>query len=258
VLAWRERAGDPERPGAPQPRFAVTDRHGGLSGAPYATLNLGVHVGDDPGAVAENRRRLAATVGVTPERLIFMSQMHGADVAVVSEPWRGDPPEVDALVTREPGLALAVLAADCAPVLLADHSAGVVAAAHAGRKGLLAGVVPATLTAMERLGARAASTLAAIGPAACGACYEVPAEMQQEVATRFPAAHSTTSRGTPGLDLPAAVVAALTECGVQVRPGPRSAGTPRCTIEDGDLYSYRRDRTTGRFAGLAWITDADG
>ncbi|MET7613886.1 laccase domain-containing protein, partial [Streptomyces seoulensis] len=124
--------------------FVFTDRWGGVSAAPYAELNLGGAVGDDPGAVRTNRELTAKALGVDPAGVVWMNQVHGAGVAVVDEPWGERPvPEVDALVTTRRGLALAVLTADCVPVLLADPVAGVVAAAHAGRPGMLAGVVPA-------------------------------------------------------------------------------------------------------------------
>ncbi|OSP43081.1 laccase, partial [Streptomyces sp. 13-12-16] len=129
--------------------FAFTDRWGGVSAAPYEELNLGGAVGDDPGAVRVNRELAAKSLGVDPARVVWMNQVHGADVAVVDEPWGERPvPEVDAIVTARRGLALAVLTADCVPVLLADPVAGVVAAAHAGRPGMTAGVVPAAVRAM--------------------------------------------------------------------------------------------------------------
>jgi polyphenol oxidase len=229
-------------------RFAFTDRFGGVSAAPYAELNLGGHVGDHPEAVIENRRRVAAAVGLPPERVLYMNQVHGNDVAVVDGPWRGAIPDVDALVTAERDLALAVLVADCVPVLLADAAAGVIAAAHAGRPGLVAGVVPQTLAAMRKLGAR--SIEAAIGPSVCGRCYEVPAAMQADVVAEVPAAVATTRLGTPAVDVAAGVAAQLADAGVAVRT--RSD----CTLEDDGLFSYRGDRTTGRFAGLTWMRSA--
>ncbi|WP_199835259.1 polyphenol oxidase family protein, partial [Streptomyces scabiei] len=114
--------------------FAFTDRWGGVSAAPYEQLNLGGAVGDDAGAVTANRELAAKSLGLEPDRVVWMNQVHGADVAVVDGPWgAGDLPSVDAVVTTRRGLALAVLTADCVPVLLADPVAGVAAAAHAGR-----------------------------------------------------------------------------------------------------------------------------
>jgi YfiH family protein len=227
---------------------AFTGRAGGVSGPPYDSLNLGGAVGDDPAAVHGNRRRAAAALGIDPARTVFMRQVHGADVAFVSAPETPGP--VDAVVTTVPGLALAVLVADCAPVLLADPAAGVVGAAHSGRPGTAAGVVPALVKAMCERGADPARMTAAIGPAACGRCYEVPAAMRDEVAAAVPAAYSTTSRGTPGLDIRAGVAEQLASAGVN-----GAAVDPRCTIEDPGLFSYRREGRTGRFAGYVWLNE---
>ncbi|WP_308212526.1 peptidoglycan editing factor PgeF [Actinomadura madurae] len=217
-----------------------------MSGPPYDSLNLGGAVGDDPAAVSANRRRAAAALGADPERTVFMRQVHGADVAHATSP--DLPGEADAVVTTVPGLALAVLVADCAPVLLADPVAGVVGAAHSGRPGTAAGVVPALVKAMRERGAEPARMTAAIGPAACGRCYEVPAAMRDEVAAAVPAAYATTARGTPGLDIRAGVAEQLAAAGVG-----RVETDPRCTIEDPGLFSYRREGRTGRFAGYVWL-----
>lgn len=229
--------------------FAFTDRWGGVSAAPYAELNLGGAVGDDPGAVRTNRELAAHSLGVDPDRVVWMNQVHGADALVVDEPWSGGPvPETDAIVTARRGLALAVLTADCVPVLLADPVAGVVAAAHAGRPGMLAGVVPAAVRAMTGLGADPARIVARTGPAVCGRCYEVPDAMRAEVAAAEPAAHAETSWGTPALDVAAGVAAQLDRLGVRDRER-----SPVCTLESEDHFSYRRDRTTGRLAGYVWL-----
>ena len=241
MLGWDERHG--------AARLAFTDRHGGVSAPPYDALNLGGHVGDDPAAVEANRGRVAAAFGVGPERLVFMTQVHGAGVAVVDAAWcerpAGEPlPEVDALVTARPGLALAVLVADCAPVLLADPAAGVVAAAHAGRRGMAAGVVHATLDAMESLGARAEQVVARVGPTVCGYCYEVPDELRASVAAAVPAGFGVTRRATPAVDVPSGVLSQLAARGVDAHwVGP-------CTLESADHYSFRRNRVTGRSAGV--------
>ncbi|MFF7049080.1 peptidoglycan editing factor PgeF [Streptomyces griseorubiginosus] len=229
--------------------FAFTDRWGGVSAAPYEELNLGGAVGDAPEAVATNRELAAKSLGLDPARVVWMNQVHGADVEVVSGPWGERPvPEVDAIVTAERGLALAVLTADCTPVLLADPVAGIVAAAHAGRPGMVAGVVPAALRAMTRLGADPARIVARTGPAVCGKCYEVPEEMRADVAAVEPAAHAETSWGTPAVDVTAGVHAQLDRLGVRDRQQ-----SPVCTIESGDHFSYRRERTTGRLAGYVWL-----
>ncbi|MEY9489203.1 YfiH family protein [Streptomyces calvus] len=229
--------------------FAFTDRWGGVSAAPYDELNLGGAVGDDPGAVRTNRELAAKSLGVDPGRVVWMNQVHGADAVVVEEPWGERPvPEVDAIVTARRGLALAVLTADCVPVLLADPVAGIAAAAHAGRPGLVAGVVPAAVRAMTEQGADPARIVARTGPAVCGRCYEVPSAMRAEVAAVEPAAHAETSWGTPAVDVAAGVHAQLERLGVRDREQ-----SPVCTLESADHFSYRRDRTTGRLAGYVWL-----
>jgi YfiH family protein len=230
--------------------FAFTDRWGGVSAAPYEELNLGGAVGDDPEAVRTNRELAAKSLGVDPATVVWMNQVHGADVAVVDGPWPAgaEIPRVDAVVTARRGLALAVLTADCVPVLLADPVAGVAAAAHAGRPGMIAGVVPAAVRAMTELGADPARIVARTGPAVCGRCYEVPEAMRAEVAAVEPAAHAETSWGTPAVDVAAGVHAQLTGLGVADR-----AQSPVCTLESGDHFSYRRDRSTGRLASYVWL-----
>ncbi|MFD5797756.1 peptidoglycan editing factor PgeF [Streptomyces diastatochromogenes] len=229
--------------------FAFTDRWGGVSAAPYEELNLGGAVGDDAAAVRENRELAAKSLGLDAGRVVWMNQVHGADVAVVDAPWGERPvPEVDAIVTARRGLALAVLTADCVPVLLADPVAGVVAAAHAGRPGMVKGIVPAAVRAMTELGAEPGRIVARTGPAVCGRCYEVPEQMRAEVAAVEPAAHAETSWGTPAVDVSAGVHAQLDRLGVCDR-----AQSPVCTLESGDHFSYRRDRTTGRLAGYVWL-----
>ncbi|MEE1765432.1 MULTISPECIES: peptidoglycan editing factor PgeF [unclassified Streptomyces] len=247
--------------------FAFTDRWGGVSAAPYEELNLGGAVGDDAAAVTTNRELAAKSLGLEPDRVVWMNQVHGADVAVVDGPWgspsaadsgpgsdpdscsvSGGIPAVDAIVTTRRGLALAVLTADCVPVLLADPVAGVVAAAHAGRPGMIAGVVPAAVRAMTGLGADPARIVARTGPAVCGRCYEVPEAMRAEVATVEPAAYAETSWGTPSVDVCAGVHAQLERLGVRDREQ-----SPVCTLESRDHFSYRRDRATGRLAGYVWL-----
>ncbi|MCQ4081514.1 peptidoglycan editing factor PgeF [Streptomyces sp. RB6PN25] len=229
--------------------FAFTDRWGGVSAAPYDTLNLGGAVGDDPAAVHTNRELAAKALGLDPAAVVWMNQVHGNDVAVVAAPWGdGEVPAVDAVVTTRRGLSLAVLTADCVPVLLADPVAGVVGAAHAGRPGLVKGVVPAAVEAMAGLGARPERITVVTGPAVCGHCYEVPEAMREQVAAVAPEARSTTSWGTPALDVAAGVHGQLAGVGVQDVTG---AGV--CTLESADHFSYRRERTTGRLAGYVWL-----
>ncbi|TGB03081.1 peptidoglycan editing factor PgeF [Streptomyces sp. MZ04] len=230
--------------------FAFTDRWGGVSAVPYEELNLGGAVGDDPQAVRTNRDLAAKSLGIDAARVVWMNQVHGPDVAVVDGPWGAEAelPAVDAVVTARRGLALAVLTADCTPVLLADPVAKVAAAAHAGRPGMIAGVVPAAVEAMVRLGADPARIVARTGPAVCGRCYEVPEAMRADVAAVEPAAYAETSWGTPAVDVTAGVHAQLERLGVRDREQ-----SPVCTLESGDHFSYRRDRTTGRLAGYVWL-----
>ncbi|MEV0472053.1 peptidoglycan editing factor PgeF [Streptomyces prunicolor] len=229
--------------------FAFTDRWGGVSAVPYEELNLGGAVGDDPEAVRTNRELAAKSLGLDPALVVWMNQVHGADVAVVEGPWgSSDVPSVDAVVTARRGLALAVLTADCTPVLLADAVAGIAGAAHAGRPGMVAGVVPAAVAAMVELGADPARIIARTGPAVCGRCYEVPADMRADVAAVEPAAYAETSWGTPAVDVTAGAHAQLDRLGVRDREQ-----SPVCTRESGDHFSYRRDRTTGRLASYVWL-----
>ncbi|WP_431773032.1 peptidoglycan editing factor PgeF [Streptomyces cucumeris] len=230
--------------------FAFTDRWGGVSAAPYDELNLGGAVGDAPQAVRTNRELAAKAMGLDPAAVVWMNQVHGRDVAVVDGPWTGDEeiPAVDAVVTTRRGLALAVLTADCTPVLLADPVAGVAGAAHAGRPGLVAGVVPAVVGAMVARGADPARIVARTGPAVCGRCYEVPAAMRAEVAETVPEAWAETGWGTPAVDVAAGVRAQLAREGVQM-----DGQSHICTLESADHFSYRREHTTGRLASYVWL-----
>ena len=178
--------------------------------------------------------------------LVFAEQVHGSAVAVVRAPVPRAVAGVDALVTATPGLALVVLSADCLGVLLVDPAAGVAAAAHAGRRGLVSGVLQATLAAMRELGATAAGTTAVLGPAACGRCYELPAGLADEVEAAVPGARSTTRQGTAAVDLAAGAAGVLRSQGVRE---VRAVGG--CTIEQPRmLFSYRRSGRTGRHAAF--------
>ena len=234
VFFWRDDLGGIRR--------AFTDRSGGVSEPPYAALNLGGHVGDDPGAVRENRARVASALGVEPPRLVFMDQCHGSDVAVVTDRPDGALP-VDGVVTAEPDLALAVLVADCTPVLLSDEAAGVVGAVHAGRPGMTTGVLAQAISAMRDLGAT--QIAAVVGPSVCGRCYEVPLQMREAAASVSPEASAVSWTGTPAIDVASGVVAQLRSAGVD-----ELTWVPGCAREDESLFSYRRDGTTGRFAGV--------
>ena len=242
---------------APGVHAAFTRRRGGVSRPPYDSLNMSTGSGDSEQAVARNRQLVAAACGLAPDRMTWMRQVHGADVGRVPDPGRprsgpwsgaGSSPPRDACFTSVPGLALGVLSADCPAVLLADPAAGIIGAAHSGRPGTALGVVPALMRAMTGAGADPARTRALIGPAICGGCYEVPEQMRDDVAAAVPGSGCLTRAGTPGLDLRAGIAGQLAAAGVrQVRIDDR------CTAEDRDLYSYRRDGRTGRFAGLIWL-----
>jgi YfiH family protein len=235
---------------------AFSGRSGGASGGPHQSLNLGLRVGDDLPRVLSNRRRVATVLGLAGMPWAVARQVHSARVLRVEDarslgqgPPEAKPPvgEGDGLVTAAPGVVLAVLTADCAPVLLADPAAGVVGAVHAGWRGLAAGVVEAGVAALAALGADPAATVGLVGPAVGGCCYEVGADVRAAVGDRYPAALATTRGGRPSLDPAAAAAAALAAAGVAE---VRVAG--ECTHDlDERFFSYRRDRgKTGRQAGL--------
>jgi YfiH family protein len=212
-------------------------RAGGVSTGIYASLNAGTGSKDGDDAVRENRRRIAAAFGVQPQQLVGVHQVHSARAVFVDAPWRGERPHADALVTATPGLVLSVLTADCAPVLLADSDARVVAAAHAGWKGALAGVLDETVRLMREHGARRIS--AAIGPCIHQASYEVGPEFEARFLASDPAhaRHFAPGRGDRSqFDLPgfcAARLGALDVARVEVLPLDTCART-------GDLFSHRR------------------
>ncbi|MBF9070979.1 polyphenol oxidase family protein [Streptacidiphilus fuscans] len=228
-------------------RVGFSDRWGGVSPEPYAELNLGGAVGDDPAAVRENRRLAAHALGIDPADVVWMNQVHGAEgfIATGRQP-DGEAPSVDAVATARPGLALAVLTADCTPILLADTEAGVLGAAHVGRPGLAKGVADTVVALMRDLGAERIE--AVVGPSICGRCYEVPDALRAEVAAGTPEAYAETSWGTPALDIPAGVRAQLARQEVTVREVPHL-----CTLESEDHFSYRRASRTGRLASYIWL-----
>jgi polyphenol oxidase len=223
-----------------------TGRGGGVSSGPFGTLNLSFAVGDVPDAVRVNRDRVLRAITPGPQRLAWMRQAHGARVVLAAE---GPSPEADAIFTDSPAFALGALTADCAPVLLADPVTRLIGAAHAGRPGLAAGVVPALVAAMARAGADPSRMRAAVGPAICGSCYEVPPAMCDQVAAAVPESACTTARGTRGIDLRAGLHAQLATVGITA-----IVDDARCTAESADLFSYRRDGMTGRSAGVIWRT----
>lgn len=229
-------------------RRVTTTRAGGASAPPFDTFNLGDHVGDDPAAVAANRVRLASSIGLPPDHVVWMNQVHGDHVEIVDGPCECAFDDTDALVTATPRIALAVITADCVPVLMSDARAGVVGAAHAGRVGAAGGIALRTLEAMVAAGARVEDVSVLLGPAVSGPNYEVPEEMAADVEARLPGSRTTSSRGTPALDLRAGLARQLAEAGVRAIDID-----PRCTVEDEALFSHRRDAPTGRLASLVWM-----
>ncbi|XVS63034.1 peptidoglycan editing factor PgeF [Actinosynnema sp. CA-299493] len=229
-------------------RRVLTTREGGVSKPPYDSFNLGDHVGDDPADVGANRKRLAEGIGLSPDRLVWMEQVHGRTVGVVDGPVSEPLEATDAVVTTRERLGLVVLTADCVPVLLGDPGAGVVAAVHAGRVGARVGVIPATLDRMVELGARKDGIEVLLGPAVCGQCYEVPAAMRDDVEKHLPGSAAKTRSGKPSLDLRAGIWQQLADAGVG-----RIGVDPRCTVEEKSLFSHRRDPGTGRLAGVVWM-----
>ncbi|ARU46460.1 peptidoglycan editing factor PgeF [Corynebacterium silvaticum] len=229
-------------------RKVFTTRAGGVSLPPYDSFNLGDHVGDALANVTSNRKRLARVIGLEPHNIVWMEQIHSVNVTVVTQPQETPVEATDALVSTTRGLALAVLAADCVPVLLSDTETGVVAAVHAGRMGARNGIVRKTIETMADLGATPRNIHALLGPAASGRHYEVPLEMAADVERHLPGARVKTRKGTPGLDLRRGLARQLLQLGVKAIDID-----PRCTIEDKELFSYRREGTTGRHAGLVWL-----
>ena len=212
-----------------------TNRHGGFSHGDYSSWNLASHVGDDQADVERNLEKLRERIG----DFAIMSQVHGDTVFVVDKVPE-QVPVADALITANPELALVVMVADCIPLLL--RSEKLVAAVHVGRAGLMNSISLKSVAMMSALGAT--QITGSIGPAICGKCYEVPKDLHDEVVARHPLAASKSKTGTPALDLPRALIAALAKVNV---PVGISAG---CTLEDEDLFSYRRNQRTGRQAGV--------
>jgi YfiH family protein len=245
----------------------VSTRHGGVSTGAYDSLNLGGHVGDDPDAVVENRNRLAAALG--PDRLTFADQRHTDRVAVVTQELAGRGhggtadaaaafPATDAMITNLPGVALAILVADCAPVVLYDPVRRVIGVAHSGRVGTIKGVVPKTITAMTAaFGSARADLLIGIGPAIGAASYEIGAAEASEVMAAF---------GGPELLTPSRPGHAMFDLTGAIRRQLREAGVPSGNVHDlstdtrtntDDFFSDRATRPCGRFAAIAVLPASD-
>jgi YfiH family protein len=212
------------------PHF-FTDRRGGESLGVYESLNLALHVGDDPAVVNSNRKKIGSAQ--------FMNQVHGDHIEVI-DALTLEIPTCDGLITTTPNLPLVVMVADCIPLLLVSKEA--VGAIHVGRAGLVNRIGLKAIHVMRSLGA--IEIHAVLGPSICGGCYEVPFQMQQNVMADCPRAYATTRKGTPGLDLPKALISDLVSAGVTYE------ASTICTFEDERYFSHRRQNPTGRFAGV--------
>ena len=219
--------------------YSFTDRTGGLSTGAFLSNNVATHVGDEVATVLENRARLESDLGLPIQ---FMDQVHGDVVATIGNEIVAAP-TADALITQNAGIGLAVMVADCIPLLLSNASS--VAAVHVGRKGLMNEVAMSAIQAMRSIDS--SEITAVVGPSICGQCYEVSEGIYEEVSTRFPPAASTTSDGGFALNLSRALMDQLQKSGVRV------VDEGRCTVEDSSLYSYRRDGVTGRQVGVVWL-----
>lgn len=229
---------------------AFSGRRGGTSTGRFAEANLSASVGDDPDAVRENRRRLLEAAGLGGRPLLTVRQGHGAAVVRVGS---ADAPHdllrpldvvADGLVTTDRDVVLMVGAADCLPVVLADPDRAV-AVLHVGRRGLTAGLVEAGVGALVDAGADLTATVAFLGPCIGACCYALPPALSAQVAHRYAAAAAVTRDGSASVDLAAATREALGRAGVEVVHADE-----RCTVDDGELFSVRRDGSTGCQAGL--------
>jgi polyphenol oxidase len=247
---------------------AVTARDGGVSSGPYATLNLSLTVDDDPARVLENRRRLAAAFDVGPGDFVFARQVHGAGVRIVGPADRGSGaftvddavPDTDALVTASPDVVLAILAADCVPIVLHDPAAGVLACVHAGWRGTVAWISAAAVAAMQSLGSRPSDVIAGVGPAAAPDRYQVGADVHEAVTQVFGPAADGLLRpdpATPGrwiLDLWSANRHILREAGL---PDSQIHITtlPTGPAGNSQFFSDRAARPCGRLALVARLRE---
>lgn len=230
----------PELAAYPNLRHAFFTRRGGVSEGIYASLNGGLGSSDDPARVAENRRRMAAELALTPEALVSVHQVHSPDAIVVEGPWPAERPKADGMATAKRGIALAITTADCGPILFADPHMGIVGAAHAGWRGALTGVLESTIEAMEQLGARRDKIVAVLGPTISQAAYEVSADF----VTRFADADRTNERffvpseraGHAMFDLPGYIAMRLEAAGIG-----EFANVGLCTYSNEEqFFSYRR------------------
>ncbi len=228
----------PIRSGRLEAPHGFFTRVGGVSPGIYASLNGGQGSGDDRRNVAENRWRVASALNVTPENLVSVYQVHGDTALHVEGPWRGERQQADGMVTDRPGVALAILTADCAPILFEDLKAGVVGACHAGWKGAFAGIIGATVAAMVRLGAERGRISAVVGPTISQRNYEVGPEFVEQFIDEDPDLSRFFAGGEGDramFDLPGFCLARLREEEVEAE------WTGHCTYDDAErFYSYRR------------------
>lgn len=233
----------PDWPAPASVRACVTTRAGGVSPAPYASLNLGAHVGDDPQCVVQNRLRLTAHFGILPA---WLNQVHGIRV-VEADPSRVL--EADASWTTTPGIACTAMTADCLPALFCNQAGTRVAAAHAGWRGLAAGVLEATVDGFQE---PPEQMMAWLGPAIGARRFEVGAEVRETfVATHPQAAEAFVPGAAPGKFL--ADIYALARIRLAAAGVTAVYGAGMCTVEDERFFSYRRASVTGRFASLVWL-----
>lgn len=226
----------------------ITTRGGGVSQAPYHSLNLGDHVGDQPAHVAENRARLAARLPGPPA---WLNQVHGITVVDAASVTAGSAPQADASFSRTPGAVCVVMTADCLPVLLAARDGSVVGAAHAGWRGLLAGVIEATVDAMNE---PAANLIAYLGPAIGPDAFEVGGEVRQAFVQHN--VHAVQAFTDIGDGKYLADIYLLARQRLQAMGIAAVYGGNSCTvIERARYFSYRRDGVTGRMASLIWINN---
>lgn len=241
----------PDWPAPARVRAVSTTRTGGASAAPYDSLNLGAHVGDDADSVAANRAAVAERIGITT-RPGWLDQVHGTVVADfdAADPDRNRvPPTADAAVTRRPDRVCAIMTADCLPILLTDRDGTVVGAAHGGWRGLAAGIVEATVAAFRDRGVAPAHLLAWLGPAIGPAAYEVGGDVAAALREDDAGALATGRPGHWQLDVYGLARKRLAACGVR-----HIYGGDWCTFSAPDrFFSYRRDGVTGRQASLIWM-----
>jgi len=219
--------------------YSFTDRTGGKSTGAFLSNNLATHVGDDHATALANRTLLEVELGFPIQ---FMDQVHGSVVASIGSEIVATP-TADALLTQAKGIGLAVMVADCIPLLLSNSTS--VAAVHVGRKGLMNEVAMGAIQAMRAIDP--SEITAIVGPSICGRCYEVSQDVFDEVSGKFPLSASQTRDGGFALDLSRALIVQLQASGVLV------VDEGRCTVEDENLYSYRRDGVTGRQVGVVWL-----